>query len=299
MRTGRLLAALLAGSVTAAAAGSTIALDPPSGGSFVLDRADLLSRQEEQAIDRECAALLDERAVALVVVTVGSMADHWPHGTIRIETFAQLLFDQWGVGSAELDGRAWNNGILLLVSRDDRKARIQLGGGWGAEYDERSRRIMDEEIIPEFKRGRHGAGIVLGVAALDAMARTGQPLPRAVERETQGTAAPSRGVSPGLPRAMPAAPLLGCFGMLVVILIVGGVLSRLGGGRRSGMGWGLGGFLGGLLLGNVMSRRTRTFGGGSRGFGGFGGGGSRRGGFGGGGSRGGGFSRGGGATGSW
>jgi len=66
----------------------------------------------------------------IIVVTINSMAQHGGEG-MRIETFATLLFDQWQIGHAKLGGQDWNTGILLLVSRDDRKARIELGAGWG------------------------------------------------------------------------------------------------------------------------------------------------------------------------
>jgi uncharacterized protein len=84
---------------------------------------------------------------------------------------ATLLFDQWGIGLASLEGQEWNTGILLLISRDDRKARIELGGGWGRREDELCRQIMDNLIIPEFKQGRFSEGIVSGVEGLDKMAR--------------------------------------------------------------------------------------------------------------------------------
>jgi uncharacterized protein len=298
------MASVAALAASAHGAAATIALDPPPEGQFVLDLTDLLTREEEQAVNRKCTLLFDEQATPIVVVTIDSMADHWPHGAIRIETFAQLLFDQWEIGAAEIDGHAWNNGILLLVSKGDRKARIQLGGGWGPEFDERSRRFMDGEIVPQFKKGRYGAGIVAGVGALDAMARSGRPLARAAERDAATPLPSSRGVSPARRGSFSLAPLLGCFGIVLVVAIVGGLLSRIGGGRGiggRGMGWGVGGFLGGMLLGNMMSRGTRRVGrstGGFSGLGGFGGGRSG-GGFSGGGFRGGGFSRGGGATGSW
>ena len=44
--------------------------------------------------------------------------------------FARALFDQWGVGHPQAHGQSWDTGILVVVSKDDRKARIELGGGW-------------------------------------------------------------------------------------------------------------------------------------------------------------------------
>jgi uncharacterized protein len=95
------------------------------------------------------------------------------HGgaNMRIETFANLLFDQWGIGYEKVNNQTWNTGILLLMSESDRKARIQLGAGWAHEKNELCQQIMDEQIIPRFKQGDFSAGIVAGVEALDAMAR--------------------------------------------------------------------------------------------------------------------------------
>ena len=84
-------------------------------------------------------------------------------GGMRIETFARLLFDQWQVGIAKLGGQNWNTGILLLVSVGDRKARIELGAGWGREKDHLCQQIMDERMIPRFKQGDFSGGISAGV----------------------------------------------------------------------------------------------------------------------------------------
>lgn len=151
-----LAAALGLAGAGAAVAESMIDLQPPPAGRYVLDLADLIDQEQEQAIETLAAALLSEHRTPLVVVTIKSMADHWPHGSIRIETFAHLLFDQWQIGAAEIGGEPWNTGILLLVSKNDRKARIQLGAGWGRDKDAESQRIMDTRIIPQFKKGRLG-----------------------------------------------------------------------------------------------------------------------------------------------
>ena len=92
---------------------------------------------------------------------------------LGIEKYATRLFDQWGVGFKDR-----NYGILLLVSKGDRKARIELGAGWERNYDSQSKDIMDNLIIKQFKRGDFSLGILDGVRGLDAMAR-GLSLPKA------------------------------------------------------------------------------------------------------------------------
>jgi uncharacterized protein len=110
------------------------------------------------------------------------MADYGGNG-LDIETFARLLFNQWQIGIAKLGSHDWNTGILLLVSVGDRKARIQLGAGWGREKDEICQQIMDERMIPWFKQGDYKGGISSGVEALEAMARSKElPKVRAAPR---------------------------------------------------------------------------------------------------------------------
>jgi uncharacterized protein len=156
--------------IASAASAVEIDLDPPGDREFIRDLADLLDAPSEQQIRDVCDRLLTEMATPIIVVTIESMAQHGGGG-MRIETFATLLFDQWGIGLNTLEGQEWNTGILLLISRDDRKARIELGGGWGRREDELCRQIMDDLIIPEFKQGRFSEGIVAGVKGLDKMAR--------------------------------------------------------------------------------------------------------------------------------
>jgi uncharacterized protein len=179
-RTYRLLAtvcsvALLLGVLAVPASAQRIDLERPGEREFVRDLAGMLDPGAKQSIVARCDKLLTEHATPIIVVTIPSMAAHGGGG-MRIETFATLLFDQWGIGHAKLGEETWNTGILLLVSEGDRKARIELGAGWGNEKDALCRRIMDEQIIPRFKKGSFAAGITAGVYALDQMAR-GKPLP--------------------------------------------------------------------------------------------------------------------------
>ncbi len=147
-----------------------IRLDPPGDREFVRDLAGMLDADATDHIRKLCDGLLSDKATPIIVVTIDSMAKHGGEG-MRIETFATLLFNQWQIGHEKLGEQDWNTGILLLVSKEDRKARIELGGGWGRREDALCRQIMDEQIIFHFKQGQFSAGIVAGVDALDKMAR--------------------------------------------------------------------------------------------------------------------------------
>ena len=171
-----IVAAAFLGTPPAALAAAQISLERPGDREFVRDLAEMINAADKEKIRSICDKLLTDKATPVIVVTIDSMAEYGGQG-MRIETFALLLFNQWEIGHAKLNGQNWNTGILLLVSKGDRKARIELGAGWGREKDALCEQIMQEQIIPRFKEGDYSAGIVAGVEALDKMAR-GLELPR-------------------------------------------------------------------------------------------------------------------------
>jgi len=164
-----LLAGVLLG-LPGAARAQRIDIERPGERDFILDKADMITPEDEKKIREVCDKLLTDKATPIIVVTIESMAAHGGRG-MRIETFARLLFDQWGIGHAEINDQLWNTGILLLVSEADRKARIELGAGWGHREDEMCRKIMDGFIILHFRKGEFSQGIVAGVEALDKLGR--------------------------------------------------------------------------------------------------------------------------------
>lgn len=237
-----------------------IKLKRPGERDFIVDLADLISSSDEQRIRDIATKLLNDKATPIIVVTIESMAKYGGAG-MRIETFAHLLFDQWSIGQAKVNGQFWNTGILLLVSRDDRKARIELGAGWKHEQDSLAQQIMDEQIVPRFRQGDFSGGIVAGVEALDKMAR-GLELPK-----------------PPTPWWRPL--LVAGFFALVIFTVIS--LIRRGSSGWAWLFWGAVFSLIGYLLYSFLRSSTSSGSGG-----GFSGG-----------SFGGGYSGGGGATGSW
>lgn len=253
---------LTIGSLLQAQDANRIDLEPPGPRDFIVDKADLIGEADELKIRQLADKLLTDKAAPIVVVTIESMAAHGGSG-LRIETFARLLFDQWEIGPAKLGENPWNYGMLLLVSRDDRKARIELGAGWRHDKDVAAQKIMDELIIPHFKAGDFSGGIVAGVEGLDKLARD-LKLPEAV--------APPR----------PASHYW--IGLAFVGLLIFTVVSLI---RRGSSGWawlfwGVVFAVIGTILYQMATSRSNSGGGGYSG-----------------GSFGGGFSGGGGASGSW
>lgn len=175
-----MLSLLVLMSVTASPVFAEITnLNPPGEREFVADTARLLSTDYVTQIQGTADQLLTDSAIPIIVVTINSMSSH--NGiNMSIETFSRTLFDQWGIGHPEVNSTSWNRGILLVVSKGDRKARIELGADWGHEFDPVCQRIMDEQIIPNFKAGDFNQGIMAGVVGLDLMAR-GLELPPPVK----------------------------------------------------------------------------------------------------------------------
>lgn len=215
--------------------------------NFIADTAGMITIEDQAKVLSTCTTLLDQRGVALVVVTISSMADfgatNW-----TIERYAHNLFDEWGIST-----RAHNLGILLLVSKGDRKVRVELGAGWNHERDNAAAAIVNGTIVPQFKAGKFSEGIRQGVDALASqigglgaagVAPTAkQAPPMAAGQAPAQVVPPSRGRNP----ASFMGPLVCIFG--AVVLIVGFiVVSRI---RRS-VGGAIGGGLPGAGIGTGM-----------------------------------------------
>lgn len=139
----------------------------PQGHKFIHDRAATISEADRKTILRLQNETFDQAQIPIVVVTINRMSDYLP-GTQTIERFASTWFDNWGIGSQEK-----NDGVLVLISTGDREGRIELGEAWGHRFDGYCKRVMDNEMIPYFKTGDYGGGIVAGVHKLVEMARAG------------------------------------------------------------------------------------------------------------------------------
>ena len=227
-------------------------------------------------IDPDSAAKMDTLIRSLQkasgdVVVVATVDTFQPYGDIR--EYAVKMFENHGRGIGQ---KGKDNGLLILLAVKDRQVRVEVGydleefitDGYAGEL---SRKVM----VPEFRNGAYGAGLLAGVTRIAA---------RIAERRNvvlEGAPPPSEDDNEG------GFGISG-FAVLIVILIL---LNMIGRTRRrrgfwggTGGGWnsGVGPFGGGFGRGGGFGGGFGGFGGGGGGFGGFGGG--RSGGGGGGGS---------------
>src|SRR6476659_9893620 len=128
---------------------------PPLTGRIV-DQANLLTADQKQRIETKLAAFEKETGDQVAVLTVDSLDGE------AIEDYANKVGRAWALGQKGKD-----NGVLLLVSKQDRKMRIEVGYGLEPVLtDLQTKVIQDEVIIPDFKRGDYGGGIEAGVDAI-------------------------------------------------------------------------------------------------------------------------------------
>ena len=229
-----------------------LALEVPKHTSPVVDLAGVLSRGDQAKIASSLLQFQKKYGPQLQVLVVPSLEDE------TIEGYSIKVVDKWKLGAKGKD-----DGVLLLVATESRKVRIEVGRGLEGDLpDVIAGRIIRTGIIPFFKQGQTGAGILVGLGMIaESVGGKLEDVPAPRLRKTKRSS--------------------GGLGYLLFIglFLIGPLFGRR---RRGGVGSAL---LSGLLMGAAM-------GGGHRG----GGGGFGGGGFGGGG--GGGFS-GGGASGSW
>lgn len=161
----------------------------PAEGKFVVDEVNLLSDSSVNELEPKLNELLQKTAIPIIFVSIQSLKAYGAD-SMSIERYASLLYDHWGIGHARItvEGRGvgrsvdipWNKGILLLVAVDDRKARIELGGGFLQQKNTICSSIMSDHLIPFFRRGDFQGGILSGIQALSQMAKgeTVEPPPR-------------------------------------------------------------------------------------------------------------------------
>jgi uncharacterized protein len=131
-----------------------------------MDQANILPDDAESRIEATLATLERETGSQVAVLTIPSL-DGDP-----IEDFSIRVVDTWKLGRAEID-----DGVVLLIAREERQMRIEVGYGLeGALTDAKSRRILDNVIAPHFRDGDFGGGVEAGVAAIAAVIR-GEELP--------------------------------------------------------------------------------------------------------------------------
>jgi uncharacterized protein len=227
-----ILALLLCFSCAAAA---DVAVPPLSG--RVVDQTGTLSSSDIASLTQVLRDLETRKGSQVAVLIVPTTEPE------SIEQYSIRVAEAWKIGRKKID-----DGALLLVAKNDRKLRIEVGYGLeGALNDASAKRIIDETITPRFRSGDFAGGISNGV---DRIIRVidGEKLPAPVS-------APSQQMSfPGISDVNPGFAL---FGTIFLAGILRTILGRLLGAAATGgfvgvMAWFVAGSLAGSLFAGII-----------------------------------------------
>jgi uncharacterized protein len=132
------------------------ALEVPDLKSHINDYAGMLSSETIRRLEADLVNLEKSDSTQVVVLTIPSLK-----GEV-LEEFSIKVAEKWKIGQKKTD-----NGVILLIAKEDRKLRIEVGRGLeGKLTDLISGRILRDEIKPKFKAGDFQGGVVSGVAAI-------------------------------------------------------------------------------------------------------------------------------------
>lgn len=222
-------AAIAAALLGPAPVGGDVAV--PTLAARVTDLTGTLDAGQRAGLESRLAAFEAKKGSQIAVLLVPSTQPE------TIEQYSIRVVDQWKLGRKGID-----DGALLLVAKDDRKLRIEVGRGLeGVVPDAVANRIIAEHITPRFKEGDIYGGINAGV---DRMIRVieGEPLP----------APKSKPVVESLGLGLDWTDLLfgGLFLVIVANMFLGRMLGRVGGAAATG---GLAGFLIWLVFSTLIA----------------------------------------------
>jgi uncharacterized protein len=283
--------------LSAALASADVAVPPLT--ARVTDLTGTLSGGAVARIEAKLADLEAKKGSQVAVLIVPTTQPE------EIEQYGIRVADAWKLGRKGVD-----DGAILLVAKEDRRVRIEVGQGLeGALPDAIANRIITETITPQFKLGDYDGGVEKGIDKMISVVN-GEPLPQPDKKWER-----HNGLGNMLPFLLVIVFVLSgvlraifgrMFGSIATGGLTGGIVWLLSHVIPIGIGAGLFAFLFALVTGGSRSGWSTGggWGGGMGGMGGFGGGfgGRGGGGFGGGGggfSGGGGGFSGGGASGSW
>ncbi len=216
---------------------------PAHGGVWVHDEANVLSRGTVAQLEQILKAERDSTSNQMAILIVPSLEGE------DIDGFSIRVAEAWKAGDVKKD-----NGVIFIVSIQDRKMRIEVGQGLeGVLTDALSSRINRNEVAPQFRQGNYDAGVLAGTIAIIQAIKGTYVNESPPQRGKRGSRSPWGTV-------------------LLIIIIIIAMSRRKGGGGGMGGYWAAG--AAGALLGGAG--RSDSWGSGSDfgGGGGFGGGGS-------------------------
>ncbi|MGO8988057.1 MAG: TPM domain-containing protein [bacterium] len=185
-------------------------LDVPKLQGYVNDYAGMISPSAKSKLEEGLRAFEQSDSTQIVILTIPSLEGE------NLEEFGIKVAEAWKIGQKGKD-----NGAILIVSKQDRKIRIEVGYGLeGKLTDLISGRIIDGVITPRFKEGDFDGGFIAGISSMiDATRGEFKAGPRPVRQRQRGV-----------------PPFLGIFLFFGIFTLILGSLSRVLGGVTAAIG---------------------------------------------------------------
>jgi len=192
----------------------------------VIDETGTLTAEQRLSLEQTLQAFEARKGAQISVLIIPTTQPE------TIEQYSMRVVEKWKLGRAKVD-----DGAMLIVAKNDRALRIEVGYGLeGALTDITSNRIINEAIVPRFKRGDFYGGITAGVDGIIRVV-SGEPLSPPVQRRAEVN---------GIGRLLPV--------LFVMAIVIGGalraILGRLPGAFVTG---GIVGVLAWLLSGAITA----------------------------------------------
>ncbi len=138
----------------------------PSLMARVTDLTGTLTTEQKQALEEKLQAFEAEKGSQVAVLMVSTTQPE------DIEQYSIRVVEKWKLGRKGTD-----DGALLIIAKDDRRVRIEVGYGLeGVLTDAISKRIISDDIVPRFKQGDYYGGVTAGVERIISVIN-GEPLP--------------------------------------------------------------------------------------------------------------------------
>ncbi len=135
-------------------------------GGWVIDVAGVLSLPVIDSLDAISRRLAEDQGAQLAFAIVPETSGEDP------KAFASALFQRWSVGRASAD-----DGILVLLVTEARRIEVETGYGVeGVLPDARVGRILDRSVVPHFRNGDWGAGLIAGAEEFSSAIRSGESM---------------------------------------------------------------------------------------------------------------------------
>jgi len=186
----------------------------PALRGYVNDYGDMISPPAETELASKLKEFEESDSTQIVILTVASLEGE------PVEDYGIRVAEAWKIGQKGKD-----NGVLFLVSREDRRMRIEVGRGLeGKLTDLTAGRIIDFVVKPKFKAEDYDGGFTAGVSSIIDATRGEFTADRKAPSDGQGPYVPfAGGISPWLSFLI----LLGFFALFAVMVRSHGRLDGL------------------------------------------------------------------------